>query len=93
MNDSRIVPMPKAFIAVRIVQAVLALIVIALAGFLISRTTDIVYGVRRFHQFSRIYTNGIRRKDLLLPVAYSRFSSSPTTLSPNMLPRLPTISL
>jgi hypothetical protein len=45
MNDSHIVPMPKGFIAVRILQILFAVIVTGLTAFLVSRSFGFVHGV------------------------------------------------
>lgn len=45
MSDSHIVPMPKGFIAVRILQIIFAVIVAGLTAFLISNTIGFVFSV------------------------------------------------
>ncbi|KIW01995.1 uncharacterized protein PV09_06505 [Verruconis gallopava] len=65
MGDSHIVPMPKGFLAVRILQIVFALIVVGLTAFLISNTIGFVFSATAFGIFCGILTLIIVTYDLV----------------------------
>jgi len=65
MTESHIIPMPKWFIAIRILQIVFALIVIAMTAFLISNTIGFTFSATAFAIFLGILTLIVVTYDLV----------------------------